>query len=356
MKKLLIAIVVLALIILGVFLGYKHMISAPSKKTLVLEFNVEKGSTYSSIAENLESEGLIRSALAYKIYLKLNPVEENLEYGRYYLETSSDVKGIIETLKKGSDTLADTLTVTFVEGKNMRYIMSVIEKNFNYTEKDILKKLSDTDYLDRLIEKYWFITKDIKNKNIYYSLEGYLYPDTYEYYENASIEDIFGKMLNNMEDKLDPYMEEIDKSKYSFHQILTLASIVEQEAGNAKDRKGVSGVFYNRLKDKWSLGSDVTTYYQEKIDNYTRDLTIAELNKCGSYNTRNGCLVGKLPVGPICNPGFESIIAAIEPKKHNYYYFVADKNGKTYFNRTDAEHTSTVARLKREGLWIEYED
>ena len=356
MKKLLVVIILLALIVGGSFLVYNHMISAPSNEDLVLEFNVEKGSTYNSIAEDLEKGGFIRSALFYKVYLKLNPVSDNLEYGKYYLPTKSSVKDLLEVLKKGSDTLADTLTVTFIEGKNMRSVISVITKNFNYTEKQVLDKLSDTEYLDRLIDKYWFISKDVKNKKIYYSLEGYLYPDTYEYYETASIEDIFGKMLDNMERKLEDYKDKIEKSKYSFHQMLTLASIVEQEAGNAKDRKGVAGVFYNRLNDGWSLGSDVTTYYQEKIDNYKRDLTNEELNKCGSYNTRNGCLEGKLPVGPICNPGLESITSSISPKKHSYYYFVADKNGKTYFNKSYSDHTNTVARLKREGLWIEYED
>ncbi len=356
MKKLLILIILLALIVGGVFFTYNHMISAPSNEDLILEFNVEKGGTYNSIAEDLEKEGFIRSALFYKIYLKLNPVEENLEYGRYYLPTKASISELLEVLKKGSDTLADTVTVTFVEGKNMRYIISTITKNFNITESQVLDKLKDTDYLDRMIEKYWFLTKDIKNSKLYYSLEGYLYPDTYEYYETASVEDIFGKMLDNMESKLDPYMESIDKSKYSVHQMLTLASIVEQEAGNAKDRKGVAGVFYNRLNDGWSLGSDVTTYYQEKLDNYSKDLTNDQLNKCGNYNTRNGCLQGKLPVGPICNPGLDSIVASITPKNHKYYYFVADKNGKTYFNKTYAEHTSTISRLKREGLWIEYED
>ena len=356
MKKLLIFIVLIIIICLGLYGTYNYMISAPSNESLVLEFDVEKGSTYSSIAESLKKEKFIRNSLAYKIYLKLHPVEEQLEYGRYYLPTNSDVKGIIDVLKKGSDTLADTKTVTFVEGKNMRYIISVIKKNFNISEKEILNKLKDNTYLDNLIEKYWFITKDIKNKNLYYSLEGYLYPDTYEYYENASIEDIFGKMLDNMETKLDPYMEEINNSKYSIHQMLTLASIVEQEAGSANDRKGVAGVFYNRLKSGWSLGSDVTTYYGAKIDNFSRDLKQSELSACNSYNTRNSCMAGKLPVGPICNPGLESIIASIEPTNHKYYYFVADKYGKTYFNIDDASHNATVNRLKSEGLWIEYEE
>lgn len=356
MKKLLFIIIFILFVCFGLFGTYNYMISAPSKEDLVLEFNVSEGSSYNTIAEDLEKGKFIRNAFAYKIYLKLHPVSEQLEYGRYYLPTNENVEGIINVLKKGSDTLANTKSVTFVEGKNMRYIISTITSNFKISEKEILNKLKDSTYLDKLIEKYWFITDSVKNSKIYYSLEGYLYPDTYEFYENASVEDIFEKMLDNMESKLESYKEEINNSKYSIHEMLTLASIIEQEAGTAKDRKGVSGVFYNRLKGGWSLGSDVTTYYAEKIDNYSRDLKQSELDKCNAYNTRNSCMAGKLPVGPICNPGLESIVASIEPTKHNYYYFVADKNGKTYFNETDSGHVSTVERLKREGLWIDYEE
>ena len=355
MKKLLIVVVVLILLGCCCYFGYNFMLSAPSNEDKTISFYVNEGETYSSIAKKLKESNLIRNEIAYKIYLRFNEVG-NLEYGEYSLNQNSSVEELIETLKKGSKTVANTIRVTFVEGKNMRYIISTITKNFKISEEEVLKKLSDTEYLDKLIEKYWFLTDSIKNKNIYYSLEGYLYPDTYEFYDNASVEDIFKTMLDNMEKKLSNYKDEIESSKYSIHEMITLASIIELEAGNASDRKGVAGVFYNRLKGGWMLGSDVTTYYAEKIDNWSRDLRKSELNACNSYNTRSTCLKGKLPVGPICNPGLQSIIACIEPTNHKYYYFVADKNGKTYFNETDSGHTSTVARLKREGLWINYEN
>ena len=156
MKKL-IGLVIFILVLVGVVFGsYSYLISAPSKDDLILEFDVEKGSTYNSIADSLQKEKFIRSALAYKVYLKLNPVEENLEYGRYYLPTNASVKEIINVLKKGSDTLADTISVTFIEGKNMRYIISTITKNFKIDEKEIMDKLNDKEYLDKLIENYWF--------------------------------------------------------------------------------------------------------------------------------------------------------------------------------------------------------
>ena len=96
MKKFLVLIIILALIAFGLYMGYNSMISAPSNDDLILEFNVEKGSTYNSIAESLEKEGFIKNALCYKIYLKLNPVSDNLEYGKYYLPTNVDVKGMFE--------------------------------------------------------------------------------------------------------------------------------------------------------------------------------------------------------------------------------------------------------------------
>lgn len=354
MKKFIAFLFFLCLIICGVLVGsYFYLISGGNDSETV-NIYVNEGDTYSTISKTLKDNDLIKSEIAYKVYIKLHE-PGNLEYGDYVLKKSYSIQELIATLEKGSVDLRKTKTVTFVEGKNMRYVISRITDNFNITEKEILDKLVDTKYLDNLIKDYWFLTEDIKNKNIYYSLEGYLFPDTYEFYESADIDDIFRVMLNNTEKKLEKYKDEIEKSKYSIHEMMTLASIIELEAGKAADRKGVAGVFYNRLSSGWSLGSDVTTYYAEKIDNWTRDLKSSELSSCNSYNTRSSCMAGKLPVSPICNPGIDSIEAAIEPTSHKYYYFVADKNGKTYFTKTDSEHVSKVRELKRNGLWIEYQ-
>ena len=353
-KKFLIFIFVLCLIIGGLLVGtYFYLVNYRSNDSETITINIGKGNSYGTIGNILKDKGLIKSELVYKIYVKLNK-PEGLEAGDYVLKKSYNLDEIIYTLKKGSVNLASTKKITFVEGKNMRYIISNITSTFNITEKEILDKLSDSSYLDSLISKYWFLTDNIKNKDIYYSLEGYLYPDTYEFYETATIEDIFKGMLDNMNNKISKYKEEVEKSEYYIHQMITLASIIELEAGTASDRKGVAGVFYNRLKDNWSLGSDVTTYYAEKIDNYSRDLRMSELNDCNKYNTRSSCMAGKLPISPICNPGLESIVAAFEPTNHKYYYFVADKNGKTYFTKTDSEHNRKCNELKRDGLWINY--
>ncbi len=353
-KKLIIIIILLISIILIMLGGWFYLISAPSKNSSEVVLTIDSDDTYSTIYNKLKSEGLIRSTFAYRLYIKLNTPKSGLEAGEYNLNKNLKLKDLISKLEDGTSSTMETVTLTFKPGENMRKYIRILTSNFNFTEKEITSKLSDSKYLDSLINKYWFLTNDIKNKDLYYSLEGYLYPDTYEFYKNSTLEEVFSKLLDNMSDKLNPYKSQIDSSKYSIHEMLTLASIVELEAGNADDRKGVAGVFYNRLNAGWSLGSDVTTYYAAKIDLHERDLYKSELNDCNKYNTRSTCMNGKLPVGPICNMSVKSIEASINPSKSDYYYFVADKNGKTYFNKTDSAHVSTINKLKKDGLWFEY--
>lgn len=353
-KFLLFIFCLLLIIVLMIYFGYKFMISSPSKNGKEIDFYVEEGSTYSTIAKELKDNNLIKNELAYKIYLKLNKPTKSLEYGNYILKTNYSVKELLDTFARGTVTRAQTVRITFPEGKNIRQYVKLINEKLNISTDLIFEKLSDNDYLDTLIKDYWFLTDDIKNKDIYYSLEGYLFPDTYDYFSTSDIDTVLRKMLDNTESKLSDYQSAIEKSEYSIHQIMTMASIIEQEAGGSDDRNGISGVIYNRLKDNWSLGIDATTYYAEKIDGFERDLKKSELEKCNAYNTRSSCLTGKLPVGPICNAGIKSLDAAVNPENHKYYYYVADKTGKTYFTKTYGEHNKKCNELKKAGLWIEY--
>lgn len=353
-KKIIIIIIILISTILIMLGSWFYLVSAPSKNSSEVVFTIDENDTYSTIYNKLKNEGLIRSTLMYRVYIKLNTPQKGLEAGEYNLNKNLKLKDLISKLEEGTTSTIETVTLTFKPGENMRKYIKILTSNFNYTEKEITDKLSDSNYLDSLINKYWFLTSDIKNKDIYYSLEGYLYPDTYEFYKSSTLEEVFSKLLDNMSSKLNSYKSDIESSKYSVHELLTLASIIELEAGNADDRNAVAGVFYNRLNAGWSLGSDVTTYYAAKIDLSDRDLYKSELNDCNAYNTRSSCMNGKLPVGPICNMSVKSIDASVNPSKNDYYYFVADKNGKTYFNKTNSAHVSTINKLKKDGLWFEY--
>ncbi len=200
------------------------------------------------------------------------------------------------------------------------------------------------------------MTEDILDGRLYYALEGYLAPNTYFFDQNASIKSIIEKMLDATGILLEEHKDAISDSDYTIHQMITMASIVEQEGTTASDRKGVAGVWYNRLENGGTLGSDVTSYYGVG-KTFKDELSEKDLMNCNPYNTSalNTCAFSGLPVGPICSPSSSALVASLEPEEHDYYFFVADKNGKTYFTKTNAEHQAIIAELKKQGLWFVYE-
>ncbi len=316
-------------------------------------FEVKSGSTTNQIIDSLYEEELINNKYTAYVFVKLHD-DYVMQAGVYELNNGMSLDDILSKINNG-EVIDNSITVTFVEGKRITNYVRVISAKFGHSEDEILDVLSDKEYLQELCNKYWFLTEDILNDKLYYALEGYLAPNTYFFKEDASVKEIIEKLLSTTGNELDKMKESIDGNKYSVHQILTMASIVELEGANSNDRAGVSGVFYNRLENGWSLGSDVTTYYAEQIEMSDRDLYQAELDEVNDYNTRSSAMAGKLPIGPICNPGVESIKAAIEPQKHDYYYFVADKYKKTYFAKNYNEHVTIINDLKNKGLWYTYE-
>ena len=346
-------LIVVIVVGLGVNFWYKSEIKPVQSNSEKIVVEIEGGSGISKIATQLEENGLIKNADAFKIFCKLNK-RTAMQAGKYELDKNMSVADIIAQLEKGN-IVNETVTITFPEGKNMRWIASTIAEKTNNSENQVYELLSDEEYLDSLIEKYWFIDEDIKDEDIYYSLEGYLYPDTY-IFENKDVDVkiIFEKMLDKMDSVLTPYKDKIKKSDYSVHEILSLASVVELEAQNEEDRAGVADVFINRLNKNMALQSDVTTYYALKIDMSERDLTATELATKNPYNTRSTTMNGKIPVGPICLVSESSIKAILEHDDTDNLFFVADKNGKVYFSKTNAEHEKKIKELKDSGLWFTY--
>lgn len=354
MKKKKIIIVLIALIVvIGLLIGlYFYGLTPVSKNDTTQEFKVNTGDSKINIVDNLKESGLIKSKISLYIYVSLNR-DLNLQAGTYELSPNMSAKEILDKLNNGDIIIDDnTYSITFVEGKRLTQYASQIADATNTTTEEVLNIMSDEEYLKELISTYWFLTEDILNDNIYYPLEGYLHPSTYELYNESTPQDIIIKMLDGTNNILEPLKNSIETSNYTVHEILTMASIVEQEGANSDDRAGVAGVFYNRLNSGWTLGSDATTYYAVNKD-YSSDLSSDDLASCNGYNTRGNC-VSALPVGPICSPSLSSITAAITPSTHDYYFFVADKNKKTYFTKTSAEHSAIINELKNTGLWYEY--
>ncbi len=353
MVKIVIALILLVIfMLLSGIIVFNFLLSPIVKKSEVISFKVDSGSSVYSVGKKLEKEGIIRNYLAYKVYVKLNGISE-YKAGSYKIDKSFGTKKIIKTLT-GDYYDKDGITITFKEGKTIRAVAREIAKKTNISESEFYAKLEDEKYVDFLINKYWFLTEDIKKEDIYYPLEGYLYPETYTFNTNVTIEEIIEVMLNQANKVFSKYKSLIDSSSYSVHEIITLASMIESEGIYSDDRKMIAGVFYNRLKSGMSLGSDVTTYYAFKVDLGKRDLTKTEINTYNPYNTRGPKMGGKLPIGPISNFSESSLSAVLTPLDNDYYYFVADKSGKTHFTKTYEEHNKLIDELKKAGNWIEW--
>lgn len=327
-KKLIIILVSILVVILIILSIFMFMLSRVSSKSEKVEFNITSGTSTISIIDNLKDNNLIRSSIISKIYVKISG-KTSLKAGTYILDRNMSTKEIIDVLNEGSS-IDGSVNITFKPGYKISNYVKDIRSKLDISESDFLNTLKDKEYLNTLISKYWFLTEDILNDNIYYSLEGYLYPDTYSFYKDASSKDIIEKMLDNTLKKLDGLKNVIEKSDLSVHEILTIASIIANESKYSEDRNIVSQVIYKRLKLNMSLGMDVTTYYAVKKD-LTDTLTKSDLDSVNGYNTRNTSFIG-LPVGPICNMSIESIEAALNPSDTDYIYFYADINtGKLYF-------------------------
>lgn len=354
MKKYkLVIIILVVLLVLAFSLGFywNYQLAPVSRDSEKVIVEIKEG-TISSIGDTLYENKLIKSKLIFKIYVKLNNVT-SLQASTYELDRNMKLSEIIDILEEGNAYNPDEIRITFKEGLNIRKIAKLIEENTNNNYDDFINLMDDDSYIDSLIDKYWFLTDDIKNEKIYYPLEGYLFPNTYAFLNvDVDIKTIIETMLDETDKQLTNYKEKIENSDYSIHEIMTLASIVELEGASANDRASVAGVFYNRIEDGWTLGSDVTTYYYLKIDDFKQSLNgNKNLYTCdNAYNTRCTSFVG-LPVGPISMPGIESIDATINYKEHDYYYFVADCYGKTYLNKDMTGHYNTISKLKSEDNW-----
>ena len=358
MKKIIIVIIVLMLLIIaggvGAYLWYNSQLGAISEKenakTATIE--IKSGMSTEKILELLKENGLIKNVLATKIYAKISGVS-GLQAGKYTLTSDMSVEEIMNKISSGK-TDNDEISITFLEGKNVRWIAKRIAEKTNNTEEDVYKLLEDKEYIKSLVEQYWFLTDEILNEDIYYPLEGYLYPDTYKFKPDVTVKAIFKELLNQTDKILSKYKEDINKTGVSVHKILTIASIVELEGSGKDARAGIASVILNRIKNKMSLGSDVTTYYAIKVDMSERNLYKDEINTYNPYNTRGPNMAGKLPVGPIASISEQSIDVTLHHEETDYLYFVSDMNGKIYFTKTYEEHQKMIADLQKQGLWYEY--
>ncbi len=343
-KKVRLIIFLLILVIalgalLFVYRSYLNSLKPMSDTSEKVVFTIDEGSYMDDVIDSLYEEGLIRDKKMVKIYVKLN--KRNDYYaGNYMLDKNMSVSEIFDTLADVNNSYLEEVTVTIVDGDWAKDAAKAIAEATNLTEEEILDKWNDLDYIYELIDKYDFLTEDIFNSEHCY-LEGFIYPDTYNFYKETSVEQVTEKILDRQNVVYQQYASQIASSGYSTYEIYTLASMVIFEANTQEDMKLVSSVFHNRLDDGYYLQSSVTVCYALYNYDSWQDCETA-IDKDSKYNTY---VYPGLPVGPVCNANETAIEAALNPTPSNYYYFVADlSTGRTYFAETYAEHLQNVEK------------
>lgn len=302
------------------------------------------GSSVIEIANILEKKGVIKNALVFRYYVKLKN-ETGFQAGDYVLTTAMDVPEIIAKLKEGKVKKQAALKITIPEGVRIIDIAEIIASKTRYSREEVLKRMQERTFIQTLAASFPMLKlEDIQKKGIKYSLEGYLFPATYEFDEkNPPLDSIITAMVEKMQTVIAQYEADIQKSGYSIHEILTLASLIETETQKSEDRYKVSGVFHNRLKQDMRLDSDPTVKYA--LDKTDIQVTYKDTAVSSPYNTYR---IKGMPIGPIASPREESIRAALHPKQVDEFYFFARPNGQIIYTKTLKEHEKVVATYRHE--------
>ncbi|MFJ7927836.1 endolytic transglycosylase MltG [Peribacillus sp. NPDC096448] len=297
------------------------------------------GSSVNGISTLLEEQGIIKDARVFKYYIKFRN-ESGFQAGEYKLSPSMPIEDIVTSIKTGKLMKEAAMKITIPEGKQLTQIADIIAVKTGEDPKKVFKKLNDKKFVNSMQEKFpQLLTSEIENEKVLYPLEGYLFPATYDFYEEKpTLESIVIEMLKKTEETLQAYESQMDKNDYSVHEMLTFASLVEEEATAQVDRGKIASVFYNRIEEDMPLQTDPTVLYAKgshKSRVYYKDLEVKS-----PYNTYKN---KGLPPGPIANAGTTSIDAVLKPEKTDYLYFLATPEGEVLYSKTLDDHNNKKA-------------
>lgn len=308
---------VLILLILGAFATflYIEVIQPPDAFPLNELVAVPKGESLGEVAQTLQEQDVVRSAFALRVIVKLMGNERNVHAGDYLFHEPQDIFSVAHSLIIGAYGLEPT-RVRVHEGATTKEIAALFERQFERFDADNF--LAQTKLQ-----------------------EGYLFPDTYFFLPNVTEDTVIQAMRQNFDTKIAPLLPQIASSTHSLSDIVIMASIIEREAHNSVDRRKISGVLWNRLQRGMLLQVDVTFLYT--IGKGTYQITMKDLMTDSPYNTYKN---KGLPPTAIGSPSLDSLKAAVDPITSDYLYYLADRNGVTYFSKTYAEH------LRKKNLYI----
>ena len=286
---------------------------------------IPPGTSTSGVADILAAKSVIGNALVFSTYVRLHSL--SLEAGQYSIPGGATVVAIAAMLAHNQT--GTSITVTIPEGYTTRQIGALLAKKGLFGADEFLAATKQPYPQDFLAGH----DPDL-------GLDGFLFPDTYQFAPRATPKEVITVLLNHFGEKLTPDLRARVPTGYTLNQVVVMASIVEREAFFDKDRAAVAGVFYNRLAAGMPLQSDATVGYARGQGG--ADITEDDKKLNSPYNTY---LNPGLPPGGISNPGMPSIMAALQPQKTDYYYYLTDKDGHAHFSKTYAQHQQCQVNL-----------
>ena len=332
MIKFVLAIIAVALAAVG-FETFRFVSSGPGSSTETLVFAVPQGASFRHIAQDLERDGVVRSALNLRILAKVLH-HDQLKRGEYALNKGMTPQEVLNTLASGKSI---QYALTFPEGANVYDMAAIMNAKGLYKGDEFLAATRDKKIIQELLGV------DVS------SLEGYLYPETYNVTRFTPLKELLGSMVQNFKTvygRLEGELKAQGKQPpLSRHEIVTLASVVEKETGAPEERPMIASVFYNRLTKKMKLQSDPTIVYGIWVETgkYKQNITKDDILGPTRYNTYT---VPRLPWGPISNPGREALAATLQPSTSENLYFVSRNDGTHIFTRTYEDHLRAVKQFQ----------
>ena len=328
-------VVLVALTLASYLIGGSNDFFAIGRADGTATIEVPENVTLEQLTDILDKASVISKPEFFKIYCDITTDMQWFEPGRYEIKTNMDYEAIINFLQAGEANM-EVVEITFQEGMTLQQMAAKLEENEVAKAEDVLAAAKTENF-----NNYDMINAITNTADKYYKLEGYLFPDTYQFYKGENVDSVLGKMLNDYQTRITSDIKDrIDKSGYTMDQVITIASIIQAEAASVDDMYNVSAVLHNRLerggdRDIYVLGCDSTSFYP-----YKEGDAIPE-GFTSSYDTYQ---IQGLPAGPICSPGLDAIKAALTPNPNSsdYFYFCHSADGTAYYASTEEGHQENL--------------
>jgi len=343
MKYFMIALLVIVLV--GGFFTWNYIKGetqpVDTAQTELVSFEIEQGASVKEVSKALEEEGIIRNSKLFNFYLKFKNVS-GFKSGLYHVSKSMTLDEIIAELSgQGKDKDQNATKVLIREGEQLTEIAKEVEKSTKYSAEDFMAKVQDEDFLRYLVQKFpKLLTQSYNGYQVKYVLEGYLFPATYDMNDSKTLQMLITEMVAKTDEVMSKYYDKILASDYTLQEIMAMASLIEKEGSKLEDRKKISSVFHNRIKENMKLQTDVSVQYA--LGEHKEALSLEDLEVDSPYNLYQNYGVGP---GPYNSPSEDAIVAAMEPEKTDYLYFLADIHTKEiYYAKTYEEHLELKAK------------